>query len=244
MGLAGCCEYLCFRGSLAVFVTQQQLDEFEMQNPSAFKLKSGSKLGISSAAIAAIGASICCIGPLLLALGIGGAWVGSLAAFDAYRPTFSVITLGFLGFAFYCIYRKPKAEECVPGSYCEHPKSNSFNKISLWIVTVFAIGLLSFPYVAPGLAHGGQSAATEVSAEKVTLAVQNMTCGGCALTVQKSLAALDGVINAEATFEPPHAMVTYDPNKVHIEDLINATTNTGYPSEIQNEEGEMRHEKN
>lgn len=217
-----------------------------MQNPSVFKPKSGSKLGITGAVIGAIGASICCIGPLvLLALGIGGAWVGSLAAFDAYRPIFSLLTLGFLGFAFYRVYRKPKAEECAPGSYCEHPKSNRIIKISLWVVTVLALGLLSFPYVAPGLAKAGQphqgsyaQAATEVSAEKVTFTVHNMTCGGCALTVQKSLATLDGVISAETTFEPSQAVVTYDSNKVDVEDLINATTNAGYPSEIQNNNGD------
>ena len=36
---------------------------------------------------AAIGASVCCLGPLvLLMLGIGGAWIGNLAAFEPYRP--------------------------------------------------------------------------------------------------------------------------------------------------------------
>jgi mercuric transport protein len=116
---------------------------------------------------------------------------------------------------------------------------------------VVALGLLSFPYVAAGLTKAGQprqgsysQAATEVSAEQVTLTVHNMTCGGCALTVQKSLAALDGVISTEATFEPPQAVVTYDPNKVSVVDLINATSNAGYPSEIQTNEEGIRHEKN
>ena len=37
--------------------------------------------------LAAIGASVCCVGPLvLLALGIGGSWVGSLTAMEPYRP--------------------------------------------------------------------------------------------------------------------------------------------------------------
>lgn len=39
--------------------------------------------------LAAIGASVCCVGPLmLLALGIGGSWVGSLTAMEPYRPLF------------------------------------------------------------------------------------------------------------------------------------------------------------
>src|SRR5881398_1114070 len=47
--------------------------------------------------LAAIGASVCCVVPLvLLALGIGGAWVGNLTAFEPYRPLFIGLTLLFL----------------------------------------------------------------------------------------------------------------------------------------------------
>ncbi len=49
-----------------------------------------------TAAAATIGASLCCIGPLvLLSLGIGGAWVSSLTALTPYRPYFigSVISV-------------------------------------------------------------------------------------------------------------------------------------------------------
>ena len=43
-----------------------------------------------AAILAAIGASVCCVGPLvLLALGIGGAWIGNLAALEPYRPAFA-----------------------------------------------------------------------------------------------------------------------------------------------------------
>ena len=55
--------------------------------------------------LAAIGASVCCVGPLvLLALGIGGSWVGSLTAMEPYRPFFIGMTLLFLGLAFRELY--------------------------------------------------------------------------------------------------------------------------------------------
>jgi mercuric ion transport protein len=55
--------------------------------------------------LAAIGASVCCVGPLvLLALGIGGSWVGSLTAMEPYRPFFIGMTLLFLGLAFRKLY--------------------------------------------------------------------------------------------------------------------------------------------
>ena len=51
-------------------------------------------LGISTA-LAAIGASICCVGPLLLlSLGIGGAWVSTLTSMESVRPFFYLAYLG------------------------------------------------------------------------------------------------------------------------------------------------------
>lgn len=190
--------------------------------------------GIVGVVLGAIGASICCVGPLvLLALGIGGAWVGSLSAFDVYRPYFMVLTFAFLGYAFYRVYRKPKAEACAPGSACEHPRSNKVNQISLWIVTVLALGLMAFPYIAPGLASTARQQVQAGHAETVALKISNMTCDACALTVQKSLENVDGVLSAKATFYPPRAVVQYDPAKVKPEQLSKATANVGYPAEVE-----------
>ncbi|MDD5412690.1 MAG: mercuric transporter MerT family protein, partial [Methylobacter sp.] len=43
-------------------------------------------LGIG-AVLAAIGASVCCVGPLLLvSFGIGGAWMSALTSMETVRP--------------------------------------------------------------------------------------------------------------------------------------------------------------
>ena len=48
--------------------------------------------------LATIGASVCCVGPLaLLMLGISGAWIAHLSAFEPFRPWFVAATLLFLG---------------------------------------------------------------------------------------------------------------------------------------------------
>ncbi|MFQ5584661.1 MAG: mercuric transporter MerT family protein [Calditrichia bacterium] len=196
---------------------------------------SGRNWGLIGVVAGAIGASICCIGPLvLLALGIGGAWVGSLTALEPYRPIFMVITFTFLGYAFYRVYRKPKVE-CEPGSACATPKGNRFNKVSLWAVTVLAIGLMAFPYIAPGLASAGQqsTAAVNSNSMETVLTVYGMTCEGCTVTAQKSLASVDGVVSAEVTLNPPQAIVKYDPEKVKPEDLTKATESVGYTSEVK-----------
>lgn len=192
---------------------------------------------IAAVVIAGLAASVCCVGPLvLLGLGIGGAWVGNLTALEPFRPYLMGLTFLALGYAFYKIYRKPKAEECEPGSYCANPKSDRINKIALWVATVFVIILLAIPYITPQLMadqerHStDQAVPAQLSAEKVILDVPGMTCPSCPFTVQKSLERLDGVISAEVTFETKKAQVTYDPARVSIDQMVEATTNAGYPS--------------
>jgi hypothetical protein len=53
--------------------------------------KSTPWLGIG-AVFAAIGASVCCVGPLLLlSLGIGGAWMSTLTSMEVVRPFFIIL---------------------------------------------------------------------------------------------------------------------------------------------------------
>ncbi|MFQ5702016.1 MAG: mercuric transporter MerT family protein [Acidobacteriota bacterium] len=195
--------------------------------------------GITASIIAAGVASVCCVGPLLLlALGISGAWIGSLSALEPYRPIFMAVTVAFLAFAFRQVYRKPKAEACEPGAYCAHPRSERINRTILWIVTVLVVGLLAFPYVAPRLYAGNdREKAATVGSRRVILAVENMRCATCPITVRGSLAQVPGVIKAQATLDPPEVTVVYDPDTASIDDLTEATRRAGYPSRIKQDEG-------
>ncbi len=114
------------------------------ETTSATTTKTNSRSMIA-AVIAAIGASLCCVGPLvLLALGIGGTWISSLAALEPYRPIFIGITLVFLFLAFRKLYLVPR--QCAPGDACAVPSTLRNQRIIFWIVTVFLIALLTFPY--------------------------------------------------------------------------------------------------
>ena len=192
------------------------------------------KWGMAGIILGAIGASICCIGPLLLlSLGIGGVWVSSLVALEAYRPIFIGATLIFLGLAFYRVYRPSRNEDCEPGSVCAAPATKRGTKMLLWAVTLIALGLIAFPYIAPELANAGQqSSVAPPQTETAILKVENMTCAGCALTAEKSLTSIDGVVAASVTFESGKARVIYDPTRVNQEDLVSAIERAGYPSEI------------
>jgi mercuric ion transport protein len=193
-----------------------------------------SRKGLIGAVLAAVAASVCCVGPLvLLGLGIGGAWVGTLTAFEPFRPYLMALTVLFLGYAFYKIYSKPKPEECAPGSYCANPRSDRINKISLWVVTLFVGGLLAVPYVTPMVYSESQEPIQiNTQVREVVLDVPGMTCSSCPVTIQKSLKKVDGVIEASASFEKKIAVVKYDPTKISTKDLLEATRNAGYESTV------------
>lgn len=106
--------------------------------------KSGST-SLYGATAAAFGASLCCIGPLvLLALGIGGTWISYLAALEPYRPIFIGISLIFLFLAFRKLYLVPR--QCAPGDACAIPTTLRNQRILFWIVSIVLIALLTFPY--------------------------------------------------------------------------------------------------
>ena len=106
------------------------------------------KGSLIAGALAAVGASVCCVGPLvLLALGIGGTWIGSLTAMEPFRPFFVILTLVFLGLAFRKLYLVPQV--CAPGTPCANPETRRRQLAIFWIVTALLVGLLSVPWLAP-----------------------------------------------------------------------------------------------
>lgn len=98
--------------------------------------------------LAAILASTCCLGPLvLLALGFSGAWIGNLTVLEPYRPLFLVVALVALFFAWRRIYRSSQA--CGPGDVCAIPQVRGTYKLVFWIVVALVLVALGFPYVLP-----------------------------------------------------------------------------------------------
>jgi len=98
--------------------------------------------------LAAILASTCCLGPLLLImLGFSGAWIGNLTKLEPYRPFFIGASLGALFFAWRRIFRP--ADACRPGEVCAIPQIRGTYKILFWIVAALIIVALGFPYVMP-----------------------------------------------------------------------------------------------
>ena len=96
--------------------------------------------------VAAILASTCCLGPLVLvALGLSGAWIGNLTLLEPYRPFFIGGALVALFFAGRRIFRP--AQGCEPGEMCAAPQTRQLYKIAFGIVSALVLIALVYPHV-------------------------------------------------------------------------------------------------
>ncbi len=109
--------------------------------PSSSKLTRAATAG---ALVTAVGASLCCVLPVAVALlGVGSA--AAAARFEPFRPYFLAATVLLLGFAFYRAYEPVK---CAPGEACAVPANRRRGRIVLWLVAIAALALVAFPYYA------------------------------------------------------------------------------------------------
>jgi mercuric ion transport protein len=98
--------------------------------------------------IAAILASTCCLGPLVLVtLGFSGAWIANAAALEPYRPLFIGAALLAQYFAWRRIFRPRQL--CQPGEVCAIPQVRRTYKVIFWVVSALLLVALAFPYVLP-----------------------------------------------------------------------------------------------
>lgn len=103
---------------------------------------------LAAGGLAAVLASTCCLGPLVLvSLGLGGAWVSNLTVLEPFRPWFLGAALVALFFAWRRIFRPAVA--CKPGEVCAVPATRRAYKIVFWVVAALVGVGLGFPFVAP-----------------------------------------------------------------------------------------------
>lgn len=97
--------------------------------------------------LAALLASACCLGPLVLVLaGVSGAWIGNLAAFQPYQPLFIAASVIALFYAWRQIWRPA---HCSSGQACAMPRIKRGYKILFGLVVLLLTVASGFPFVAP-----------------------------------------------------------------------------------------------
>ena len=124
----------------------EKLSGSEKERPVSEPQHGRGALGIGG--LAAILASICCLGPLVLVvIGISGAWIGNLTVLEPYRPIFLGAALVALFFAYRRIFRP--AQACKPGEVCAVPHVKTTYKILFSLVAALVGIALAFPYILP-----------------------------------------------------------------------------------------------
>lgn len=104
------------------------------------------KTALLGGLLAGLGASACCVGPLLLlSLGISGAWISHLTAMEPYRPVFMIVTVVFLVFAFRRLYLQPLS--CADGETCAPDRARRTQRLLFWIVLPVALCLIVSPWL-------------------------------------------------------------------------------------------------
>lgn len=78
-----------------------------------------------------------------------------------------------------------------------------------------------------------QSNADEVVTETVTLNVDGMTCSTCELRLERSLTRHDGVLDVDADLDAATATITYDPEIIDLEGILEGIRNAGFEGSRQ-----------
>ena len=119
-----------------------------MKPDSPTDSRGGGRGVLLAGGLAAILASTCCLGPLvLITLGVSGAWIGNLTLLEPYRPLFIGAAVVALFFAYRRIWRP--AADCASGQVCALPSVKRSYKVLFWIVATLVAVALGFPFVAP-----------------------------------------------------------------------------------------------
>jgi mercuric ion transport protein len=97
--------------------------------------------------LGAIGASSCCVVPLVLALaGVSGAWIGRLTTLAPYQPAFLAIGAIFVGSGFWRAYGR---REACDGPECGTPASRRWTRMALWLGAALLLSAATIELWAP-----------------------------------------------------------------------------------------------
>lgn len=103
---------------------------------------------IATGAVSALGATTCCVLPLVLvSMGFGGAWIAQLRAFEQFQWLFIGLAAAAFGYAFYRLYLRPAP--CASDTACATPATRRHQRVAFWVTLVTAKAVLLAPFYVP-----------------------------------------------------------------------------------------------
>jgi copper chaperone CopZ len=195
------------------------------------------KLILGASLAAALGASLCCILPLVAAVTGLGVFAAS-AAFEAWRPYLLAITGLLLVGGLIVAYRDYR-KACTPGSLCATKPMNRWNLAALGVVTLLVIGLAAFPYYSGTVAeavvpaNGAKQVSDSAALATASFRIPDMDCPACAVGLRNSFLQLDGVADAKVDFASRTAVVSYDPARQNLAAFEKVVRDAGFHMKVE-----------
>ena len=191
-------------------------------------MKTDKKL-ISTGLLAAFTASLCCVTPLLAFIAGTSGLAASFSWLEPLRPYLIALTVFVLGFAWYLKLKPKKQLDCS----CENDEKIPFtqSKMSVGIVTLFAVLMLAFPYYSAVFYPKTEKQIIIVdqsNIREIEFTISGMTCASCGEHVNSEINKLAGIISSDASYENKNAVVKFDDSKTNIDEIENAINGTGY----------------
>ena len=180
--------------------------------------------------LTAIGASLCCITPVLALLGGASGLASSFSWIDPFRPYLIGLTVLVFAFAWYQKLKPLKQVEC----NCEADNKKSFwqSKSFLGVVTLVAALLIAFPYYSKPFYPKPQElkvvVADNTNIQQAVFKIKGMTCESCTQHVNSEILKVKGIVAFQTSYENANSVVKFDNSKTSIDSIINAINSTGY----------------
>ena len=159
---------------------------------------------------AAVGASLCCITPVLAVLAGSTGMASTFSWMEPFRPFLIGLTVVVIGYAWWDKL-KPKDEsiECA----CDPDEEG---KVSFWhsttflaLVSIFAAIMLSFPYWGDRFIQTDTPKIVMVEKQNIlkkVINIEGMTCAACEATVSKVGGEVNGVVAISASTKEKHTI--------------------------------------
>lgn len=179
--------------------------------------------------LTAVGASLCCITPILALISGASGIASSFSWLEPLRPYLIAITILVLAFAWYQKLKPKKEIECD----CETDEKPKFiqTKLFLGLVTGFAVIMLTFPYYGNIFYPSNEKNKIKVeqaNIEKVEISIEGMTCDACQNHVNHAVNELTGIVNINSSYAKGNAVIEFDKTKTTIENIEKSINSTGY----------------
>lgn len=185
--------------------------------------------------LVALAASACCWIPVLFGVGAASS-LGLSAALAPWRPYLLGLTMVFLGFGFWMVYRKPNAT-CEGDSCCSVAalKRRKKNIGVMWVVAFATIATSTYPsWGAIGATTAvAQASYLSTSTKQLVLNVPSMDCAACAQPILSATTKIPGVVSASVDVDKKTAAVVVKSDFKGKEELLWAVKAAGFEATLE-----------